>query len=80
MEKANEMLINAGVDKSKISIRIVDGGRSAAFDILDAARQLDCGTIVMGRRGVTNVKDYTLGSVSRKVLQDYKDAALWIVP
>jgi len=80
MEKANEMLINAGVDKSKISIRIVDGGRSAAADILDAARQSGCGTIVMGRRGATNVKDYTLGSVSRKVLQDCNDAALWIVP
>jgi nucleotide-binding universal stress UspA family protein len=80
MEKANEMLINAGVDKSRISIRIVDGGRSAAADILDAARQLGCGTIIMGRRGSTNVKDYTLGSVSRKVLQDCNDAALWIVP
>jgi nucleotide-binding universal stress UspA family protein len=80
MEKANEMLINAGVDKSRISIRIVDGGRSAAADILDAARQLGCGTIIMGRRGSTNVKDYTLGSVSRKALQDCNDAALWIVP
>ncbi|MGD2030047.1 MAG: universal stress protein [Desulfobacterales bacterium] len=80
MEKANEMLINAGVDKSRISIRIVDGGRSAAADILDAARQLGCGTIIMGRRGSTDVKDYTLGSVSRKALQDCNDAALWIVP
>jgi hypothetical protein len=34
----------------------------------------------MGRRGATNVKSYTMGSVSRKVLQDFKDAALWLVP
>jgi len=80
MQKAKEMLIKAGLDESKISSHIVDGGRSAAADILDAARQFGCGTIVMGRRGAANVKDYTLGSVSRKVLQDCKDAALWLVP
>jgi nucleotide-binding universal stress UspA family protein len=80
MQKAKEMLIKAGLDKSKISSRIVDGGRSAAADILDIARKSGCGTIVLGRRGATNVEDYTLGSVSRKVLQDYKDAALWLVP
>ena len=74
------MLIKAGVDESKISSRIVDGGLSAAADILDASRQLDCGTIVMGRRGASNVKDYTMGSVPRKVLQDCKDMALWLVP
>jgi nucleotide-binding universal stress UspA family protein len=80
MEKANEMLINAGLDKSKISSHIFDGSRSAAADILDAARKFGCGTIVLGRRGSTNVKDYALGSVSRKVMQDCNDAALWIVP
>jgi nucleotide-binding universal stress UspA family protein len=80
MEKAKEMLVKAGLDESKISSRIVDGGRSAAVDILDAARRFGCGTIVMGRRGASNVKDYTMGSVPRKVLQDCKDAALWLVP
>ncbi|MGD8769949.1 MAG: universal stress protein [Desulfobacterales bacterium] len=80
MQKAKEMLIKAGLDESQISTRVVDGSRSAAADILDAARKSGCGTIVMGRRGATNVKDYSMGSVSRKVMQDYKDAALWLVP
>ena len=80
MKKAKEMLIKAGLDESQISTRIMDGSRSAAGDILDAARKFGCGTIVMGRRGATNVKGYTMGSVSRKVLQDFKDSALWLVP
>lgn len=80
MQKAKGMLITAGIDESQISSQIVDGGRSAAADILEATRKFGCGTIVMGRRGATNVKDYTLGSVSRKVLQDCKDTALWFVP
>ena len=80
MQKAKEMLIKAGLNESQISSRVVDGSRSAAADILDAARQLGCGTIVVGRRGESNVKGYTMGSVSRKVLQDFRDAALWLVP
>lgn len=80
MQKAKDMLIAAGFAESQISSRIIDGGHNAASDILDAARQFGCGTIVMGRRGATNVKDYTLGSVTRKVLQNCKDVALWIVP
>ena len=79
MQKAKEMLITAGLDESQISNRVVDGGRSAAADILEAARRFDCGTIVMGRRGSTDVKEYTLGSVSRKVLQDCNNTALWLV-
>ena len=80
MQKAKEMLIKAGLDESQISTRVVDGSRSAAADILDAVRNSGCGTIVMGRRGVSNVKGYTMGSVSRKVMQDFQNAALWLVP
>jgi len=47
---------------------------------LDAVRQFGCGMIVMGRRGAANVKDFTMRSVPRKVLQDCKDMALRLVP
>ncbi len=78
MLKAKEMLITARLDESQISSRVVGGGRSAAADILDAARRLGCGTIVMGRRGVTGVVAYTMGNVSRKVINDCNDTALWL--
>ena len=80
MKKAKRMLIEAGIDEARISIRIADGSHSAAADILKAADRYDCGTIVMGRLGVSGVKDYTMGSVTRKVLQDLDDMALWLVP
>ena len=80
MQKAKETLMAAGMDESKISSRVVDGGRSAAADILEAARRFDCGTIIVGRRGATDVKEYAMGSVCRKVLQDCKDVAVWMVP
>lgn len=80
MQKAKQMLIKAGIEKTKISVRIVDGSHNAASDILVAANRFGCGTIVMGRRGVTGVKEYSMGSVCRKVLQNSKDMALWLIP
>ena len=79
MQKAKQMLIKAGIEEIKISVRIVDGSHNAASDILAAANRFGCGTIVMGRRGVTGVKEYSMGSVCRKVLQNSKAMALWLV-
>ncbi len=80
MLKAKDMLIKAGLKEAQITVRVDDGSHSAAADILKAVDRLGCGTIVMGRQGVTGAKDYSLGTVCRKVLQDCKDTALWLVP
>lgn len=80
MSRAKEMLLAAGIGEDRITTRIVDGSRNTAGDILKTAGSLDCGTIVMGRRGLTGVKSYTMGSVSRKVLENSSDKALWMVP
>jgi nucleotide-binding universal stress UspA family protein len=80
MQKAEQMLIKAGIEETQISVRIVDGSHNAASDILNAANRFGCGTIVMGQRGVTGVKEYSMGSVCRKVLQNSKAVALWLVP
>jgi nucleotide-binding universal stress UspA family protein len=73
------MLVKAGVSESQISKKIVDGSRSAANDILEEARKNGCGTIVMGRRGISGVQEFFMGSVSSKVLQNATGMALWIV-
>ena len=77
MARSRDMLIKAGIPENRIDVKVVDGSRSAAGDILAAARGF--GTIVMGRRGVTGVAAYTMGSVSRKVLENGSDIALWLV-
>ncbi|HIJ54624.1 MAG TPA: universal stress protein [Deltaproteobacteria bacterium] len=79
MKKANEMLLKAGLKEDQISTKIVDGSRSAANDILKAVKRYDCGTIVMGRRGLTGVKELIMGSVTRKVLEELNEKAVWIV-
>jgi len=79
MTKAEEMLVKAGVSESQISKKIVDGSRSAASDILEEARKSQYGTIVMGRRGISGVQEFFMGSVSSKVLQNSTGMAVWIV-
>jgi nucleotide-binding universal stress UspA family protein len=79
MKRAEEMLVEAGVSESQISQKIVDGSRSAANDILEEARNNQYGTIVMGRRGISGIQEFFMGSVSSKVLQNSTGMALWIV-
>ena len=79
MTKAEELLVKAGVSESQISKKIVDGSRSAASDILEEARKSQYGTIVMGRRGISGVQEFFMGSVSSKVLQNSTGMAVWIV-
>jgi nucleotide-binding universal stress UspA family protein len=73
------MLLEAGLSESRIRTKIVEGSRSAANDILEEARSNDYGTIVQGRRGLSGVKEFFMGSVSTKVLQNISAMALWIV-
>jgi len=79
MKKAREMLLEAGLSEIQITTKIVDGSRSAASDILQEARTSGCGTIVLGRRGVSGVREFFMGSVTSKVLQGSGGLAVWVV-
>jgi nucleotide-binding universal stress UspA family protein len=80
MKKARAMLIRAGLAENQISVKMVDGTRSAARDILEEAEESAIGTIVLGKRGHSNVKDYSMASTTKKVLDRASDMAVCIVP
>jgi nucleotide-binding universal stress UspA family protein len=80
MKKARDMLIKAGLAENQISVKLVDGGRSAAMDILEEAEGNTIGTIVLGKKGHSDVKDYSMGSTTKKVLDRASDMAVCIVP
>jgi nucleotide-binding universal stress UspA family protein len=79
MKKAKQMLIDRGLKDTQITTKVVDGSRSAAGDILKEAHSSDCGTIVLGRRGVSGVKEFFMGSVASKILQGSDGMAVWVV-
>ncbi|MCK5507252.1 MAG: universal stress protein, partial [Desulfobacterales bacterium] len=59
--------------------KVTESSRSAADDILKEARDNDYGTIVMGRRGLSAVKEFFMGSVTTSVLNRSTSLAIWIV-
>lgn len=69
MKKAKEMLLQAGLKEKQVKTKVVDGSRSAAKDILDEAKSTNCGTIVIGRRGQSAEKEFSMGSVATKVVE-----------
>jgi nucleotide-binding universal stress UspA family protein len=80
VQKAKDMLLAAGLRDEQITTRVADASRSAAVEILEAAQRAAAGSIFLGLRGYSNVKEYTMGGVTRKVLNHAADAALCIVP
>lgn len=80
MDKAKDMLLAAGLREDQITTKVIDGSRSAAADIIKEAQGSNAGSIFLGLRGYSNVKDYTMGSVTRKVLNQAEDMAVCIVP
>jgi nucleotide-binding universal stress UspA family protein len=80
MKKAREKLIQAGIAESRISVKMVDGSRSAAKDILVEAEENAIGAVILGRKGYSNVEDYAMGSITKKVLNRAADMAVCIVP
>ena len=79
MEKARDILLNAGLPGQQITTKVVDGSRSAADDILKEARGNGYGTIVLGRHGQSMMKAFIFGSVTSKMLHHSAGLAIWIV-
>lgn len=77
--KAEEILIQNGLSKEQITHRVVKGTRAIDQDILKAASRYEFGTLVMGRRGLSGMQEFFMGSVSRKVLRQATGMAVWIV-
>ncbi len=79
MEKAKAQLANAGLNDD-ISLRIVTGVPSRAKALIEEAQKANCGSIIVGRTGISRVEDFNIGRVCQKVLHRAKDIAVWIVP
>ena len=80
MKKARTKLIQAGIAENQISVKVIDGSRSAARDILEEAEKHAIGTVILGKKGYSNVEDYAMGSTTKKVLNGAADMTVCIVP
>ncbi|MBT8365319.1 MAG: universal stress protein [Deltaproteobacteria bacterium] len=79
LKAARTELINAGFKANKVSTQIVTKAISRAGAIADRAKQENFGTIVMGRRGHSSVRDFFIGRVTNKVIQIARDRTIWVI-
>jgi nucleotide-binding universal stress UspA family protein len=75
-----DILVRSGVVAERISSKSVLHSASRAGDILQEAKEGGYGTIVMGRRGLSKVREFLMGRVTSKVLSRAEGFTLWIVP
>jgi nucleotide-binding universal stress UspA family protein len=76
--RARQILTEAGVAPERIATKEKRGALRTGKAILAEYRSGKYGTLVVGRRGM-NRKSFT-GSVSRQLINQFSDGALWVVP
>jgi len=75
---AKKRLNEAGIQESQINFKVSEGLFRVGKAVLDEYRQGNFGTLVVGSRGMN--KKYFTGSVSRYLINEFSEGALWIVP
>jgi nucleotide-binding universal stress UspA family protein len=79
MEKAKQALIQGGFPSKNIAVKIRKKKVGIARDILKEAEQGKYTTLVIGRRGLSGIKQFLLGSVSNKIVQLAKKVSVIVV-
>ena len=79
MEEAKKTLVKAGFSAKNVAIRIRKKKVGIARDVLKEAQQGKYDTLVIGRRGLTGIKQFVFGSVSNKIVQLARSIAVIVV-
>jgi nucleotide-binding universal stress UspA family protein len=78
-DEVSRFFIEAGMSRERIKTGIISGAQSRAATICQKAVEDKFGTIIVGRRGLSRVKEFFMGRVSNKVVSLTRDQAVWIV-
>jgi nucleotide-binding universal stress UspA family protein len=77
---AEKNLVNSGIQKINIVSKIIQGAKSRAGAIVEAAKEENCDTIVFGRKGKSSVSEFDMGRIPWKVLHGARELTVWLVP
>jgi len=78
LQKARKILMDAGFEENNITIKSDIKNSGVARDIIKEARA-GYNAVVLGKRGLSGIKDFVLGSVSQKVFHSAKDMSILVV-
>ena len=78
LQNARKILLDAGFEENNITVKSEIKKSGVARDIINEAHS-GYKAIVLGRRGLSGIKDFILGSVSQKVFNLAKDISVLVV-
>ena len=79
LEQARRLMVDAGIAPENIEVRIEDSKEGVARDILNELESGGYGTVVVGRKGASGIKQFITGSVSGKIINHARNCAVWVV-
>lgn len=77
MKQAKELLLAAGFNEKNVQVKVENKNKGVARDILAEAEN-GYDMIIMGRHGMSGIKEFFLGSISQKVFNGAKDISVLI--
>jgi len=78
MQKAKRLLLDANFEEKNITIKSEVKKSGIARDIIREAKS-GYNAVVIGKRGLSGIKEFILGSVSQKVFHIAKDISVLVV-
>ena len=77
--KAQEILTKGGMNEKQVSSQMPTRMRGISRDIVAQASRGDYNILAFGRRGLSAISDFNLGSRAAKMLQSARDCSLIVV-
>ena len=80
MEEYRHILVDAGFPDNKVNVRIETMRAPSVADcIIKEQNELNCCTIVIGRRGISKKEEFIFGSTSNRIIHEAKKCAVLII-
>lgn len=79
MEEAKKHLMRQGFKEEQITVVYTERKKSIPKQIIDEVKKGGYGTVVLGRRGESNIKQMLFGSVSATVISNLTGATICVV-
>ncbi len=76
--KACDIVREAGIDRKRIQVTLVPGRGNPAHEILSYCREQKIGIVALGHSEPGGVWSFLKNSVTKRILLDFKDMAVWV--
>lgn len=78
MEQARQLLLSAGIPEDAVTVKIQERKAGIARDIVSECDH-DYDAVVVGRRGLSELKDFVLGNIATKLVEKLAHIPVWVV-